>query len=181
MRKILLFLLLLTPGLWADDLKGQPDKSAPAGWRRYSFGSGPGLSIDLPGQPKQQKMGGAPGVKSINVYLATGNQVVGLVESFEFSTSAESKGFRENFFPAAFSSFKSNFESSSHLKLQVLGRKAAQIGKLTGFEENYSNPKMLGRVRLVVLDKRGFLISLFVPASSPKLMDQFVQSAKLLP
>jgi hypothetical protein len=37
----IILLLLLTLPLWADDLKGKTDKSAPAGWLRYSFGSGP--------------------------------------------------------------------------------------------------------------------------------------------
>jgi len=181
MRKILLLLLFLTVSVWADDLKGKPDKSAPAGWLRYSFGSRPALSITMPGKPKKQTLGAATGIKSINLYVSSKGTVVTLIESIEFSTSAETPGFRQNFFPEAFSSFKSSYEKTSGMKLKVSGRKPVQFGKMTGFEMNYDNPKVLGRVRLVLQDKRGFLMSAFVPKNSARLLDQFVQSAQLIP
>ena len=177
----IILLLLLTLPLWADDLKGKTDKSAPAGWLRYSFGSGPGLSVVMPGRPKPQNVGSASGIKNLTIYVSSAQQTVTLIEVIDFSLSSDTPGFRQSFYPAAFSEFKSSFEKSSGLKLKVLGRKPAQLGKLTGFEENYDSPKTLGRLRIVMLGKRGFALGAFVPKNSAKLMDRFVQSARLTP
>ena len=181
MRKVFLVLLLLTLAGWADDFKGKPDKAAPKGWLRYSFGSGPGLSIDLPSKPQGQPPASAGAVKSMKMYVSSGNQAVAVVEVIEFTMSVDTAGFRQQFFPAAFSEFKKSFEGSSHMKLKVLGRKAAKLGGLTGFEENYSSPTLLGRLRIVAQGKHGFLYGTFVPVKSPKILDQFVQSAQLTP
>jgi len=166
---------------WADDLKGKPDKAAPAGWLRYTFGAGPGLSIVMPAKPQPQPPTSAAIIKSLKTYVSSGNRAVTVIEVIDFTQSLDSPALRQQFFPAAFSEFKKSFEQSSHMKLKVLGRKPTQLGGFPGFEENYSSPSLLGRLRLVIKGKRGFLFGTFVPAKAPKQLDQFVQSAKLAP
>lgn len=181
MRTFWLILLLLTFTGWADDLKGKPDKTAPPGWLRYSFASGPGLSVVMPAAPQRQSGGASAGLKQMTMYVSTANQAVTLLEVMDFSVSVESPGFRSAFFEPAFSEFKKSFERSSHINLKVLGRKPSKLGSMTGFEESYDSPTFRGRLRIVMQGERGFTLGAFVPKKSAGLLDKFVDSAQLIP
>ncbi|MEW6282501.1 MAG: hypothetical protein AB1758_28085 [Candidatus Eremiobacterota bacterium] len=178
---LLVLLFLALAPVWAEDLAGQADPTAPKNWKRYLLGTGPSLSVAMPSKPEKETTKEQFG--TIDVYTSTeagGGVFLAEVMNLTIDASKASPKERQEFFDAAFGAFKSSFEQSANMKLTVGKRTPMSISSVQGFQETYSGSGLNGTLQVVLGGKRGYMLATFVPAGDKSGHDAaFLKSAAI--
>jgi hypothetical protein len=134
------------------------DKLAPAGWTRYEVGEPARFSLILPAVPSvsAERMNITPGVSvTVRVYLSsTDSGVYGATYLEGLPAAAMRDDAKRAFFESFMTSFMDGFQAGVMdrgvvTSLRRLEQRAATADGLTGYEQDFSYERLMGRVRLV--------------------------------
>ena len=170
-------------------VKPVADKLAPTGWTRYEVGEPALFSLILPAVPEAsaERMNVIPGVSvTVRVYLsATDSGVYGATYVEGLPAASMSDAMKQAFFESFITSFMDGFEKSAQSRgvvtsLRRLEQRTATAGGLSGYEQDFSYDKLLGRVRLVFDGRRAYaVLSVWNGLSSNSERNAFFESLRI--
>lgn len=159
---------LAQPPLLTLPAKPVADKLAPPGWTRYEIGEPAEFSLILPAEPDAsvERMNIIPGAAmSVRVYLSSADSgVYGATFVEGLPAAAMNEDWKRTFFESFMTSFVDGFQETVKNRgvitsLRRLEQRAATAaGGLTGYEQDFSYDKLMGRVRLVFDGGRAYAV-----------------------
>jgi hypothetical protein len=179
------------PGVQATPLPARPvaDKLAPSRWTRYEIGEPSRFSLILPSEPvaRVERSNIIPGVPGISqIYLSAADSgVYGLSYAEALPDALRNEARRQTFFEGFVKEFAEGFKASMKergmdLRLTMLERRAATVGGLAGYEQDFSYGTVMGRVRLVFGGRSAYAVmAIWNGLSSNSERNAFFESLKV--
>jgi hypothetical protein len=134
------------------------DKLAPAGWTRYEIGDPARFSLILPGEPlaTAAQVTVIPGeVATARNYLSvTASGLYGVSYLDKLPAALRDDTRKRTFFAGYAKEFAEGFQAGMKnrgltVSLTMLEQRAATVGGLAGYEQDFSYGDVMGRMRLV--------------------------------
>jgi hypothetical protein len=134
------------------------DKLAPAGWMRYEIEDPARISLLLPGEPvaRVDRVSVVPGTSSLSrSYMSVADSgVYGLSYVDALPAVLRQEGRKREFFAGFAKEFAETIQASikargTDVSLTMSEPRAASIGGLAGYEQDFSYGTLMGRVKLV--------------------------------
>lgn len=134
------------------------DKLAPAGWTRYEIGEPARFSLLLPAEPvaTTERATIMPGAQATtrNYLSVAESGVYGVSYLDALPPALQDETRKREFFERFVKGFAGGFElrmksRGMDVTLKILERRAATVGGLAGYEQDFSYGMVMGRVRLV--------------------------------
>lgn len=164
------------------------DTLAPAGWTRYEVGEPAVFSLILPAEPgaSAERMKVVGLTVTVRTYLsAVDSGVYGATYVEGLPTATQGDDMRQSFFEAFMTSFIDGFEQGVKSRgvitsVKRLEQRATTASGLSGYEQDFSYDKALGRVRLVFGDGRAYaVLAVWNGLSSNSERSTFFESLKV--
>jgi hypothetical protein len=134
------------------------DKLAPAGWMRYEIGDPARISLLLPGEPvaRVDRVSVVPGTSALSrSYMSvTGSGVYGLSYVDALPAVLRQEARKREFFAGFTKEFAEMIRTAmeargTDVSLTMSEPRAATNGGVAGYEQDFSNGTLMGRVKLV--------------------------------